>query len=260
MEIQHPSVFPDPGLSREEMIDQQRAIAERATFGNQGCPRGEAVAIEAPLNLEEGSEGASSKPIVVGIDQAFEEETAVSALIALQGEQVIETVCARRPLEFPYIPGLLAFREAGVIVEGLRSLSVSPELLLFDGSGRIHYRQAGIATHVGVLFDLPAVGVAKNLLCGAPDRSLEEPLDAGTTVPIRANEDVEVESGTVLGHAVQTRQYPDPGARGVNPLYVSPGHRCGAKRAAALAAATAAGYKLPEPIRLADRLAEECKG
>jgi deoxyribonuclease V len=169
---------------------------------------------------------------------------------------VIERVHALAPLSIPYVPGLLSFREGGPIIAAFEELSVEPDLVLFDGSGRIHFRQAGIATHLGVVFDVPSVGVAKSLLCGRP-RSPVDGLDEGARVAIEADGRVEELPGAELpadgtvGYAVQTRQYPS--SRRVNPLYVSAGHRVSAESAASFVLALSAGYKLPEPVRLADR-------
>jgi len=181
----------------------------------------------------------------------------VSAVVCLRGEAVVERTYAVTPLEIPYVPGLLSFREGGPIVDALEGLECEPELLLFDGSGRIHFREAGLATHVGVVFDAPAVGVAKNLLCGTPDGDVEN-LREGARVPVLADGDVTAPDGEVVGYAVQSRQYASS-ARSINPLWVSPGHRVSAATAADVVEATAAGYKLPEPTRLADAYAEEAK-
>jgi deoxyribonuclease V len=202
--------------------------------------------------------GSQEGPVVVGVDQAFlDDDRAVSALVALQDGAVIERAHAVAPTEIPYIPGLLSFREGGAILAGFRELSVEPDLAVFDGSGRIHFREAGLATHVGVMLDLPSVGVAKNLLCGRPVASTDG-LAAGERVAIEANEDVTAPDGTVIGYAVQTRQYDSPN-RYINPVIVSPGHRVGAETAADLVLACAAGYKLPEPTRLADKYADDLK-
>jgi deoxyribonuclease V len=110
---------------------------------------------------------------------------------------------------------------------------------------------------VGVTLDVPSVGVAKNLLCGRPRESTEG-LPAGARVVIEADTDVTTPAGTVIGYAVQTRQFDSPN-RHVNPVYVSPGHRVGAATAADLVERLCAGYKLPEPTRLADQYADEAK-
>lgn len=209
-----------------------------------------------PASVVRGSDAgdASAPPLVAGVDQAFHDDRAVSAVVVSRGREVIERTHAVSPVSVPYVPGLLAFREGGPILDALATLDCEPDLYLFDGSGRVHYRQAGLATHVGVAVDAPAVGVAKSLLCG----SLAEPPDerpAGWRTPIRADDTVDAPPGTTLGYAVQTRQFD---ARPVvNPLYVSPGHRVGAATAADLVERLCDGYKLPEPTRLADSFADE---
>jgi len=255
-----PRFLPEPDADREEMESLQRELAAAARFTDDGCPTPEAVALETEPTRGDSGEPTGNGPIVVGIDQAFQDDVGVSAAVAIQDGAVIDVSCGRWPLSIPYIPGLLAFREGGPIVAALAGLSVDPDLLVLDGQGRIHYREAGIATHVGVLYDVPAIGVAKNLLCGRPVRSLEEPLPAGTRVPIEADDAVSAPAGTVLGHAFQSRQYPNPAVRHVNPIYVSPGHRVGPSTATDLVAAMVTGYKLPAPTRLADRAAADCKG
>ena len=184
---------------------------------------------------------------------------AVSAVVVSRGNEVVERVHAAVETEIPYIPGLLSFREGGAILAALAELEREPDLLVVDGSGRIHFREAGLATHVGLMLDVPAVGVAKSLLCGEPRESLDRKLPVGTRVGIEAEEGVEtVAPGTLIGYALQTRQY-ESSNRYVNPLYVSPGHRVSAATATDLVEATAAGYKLPEPTRLADSYADEVK-
>jgi deoxyribonuclease V len=238
---------PDPSLSRAEMEDLQRDIARTARF-------------EDDLQFDPGTVGTRNGPLVAGVDQAFltgaEPERAVSAVVVCRGGSVVERVHAVTPLSIPYVPGLLAFREGGPILAALADLETDPELLLFDGSGRIHFREAGLATHVGVLVDRPAVGVAKSLLCGTPRESVDG-LQEGARVPVEADDRVDAEPGTVIGYAYQSRQYPR--SRRINPLYVSPGHRVSAETAVDLVERCDGEYKLPEPTRLADAYAEEVK-
>ncbi|TYT63498.1 endonuclease V [Natrialba swarupiae] len=251
-----PDLAPQADLSREEMESLQREIAEAAIF--EDSLEVDLEALSSPL---EAAAAGAETPIVAGVDQSFlldsEPERALSAVVAMRGGEVIERVHAVTSLEIPYVPGLLAFREGGPILAALEELSVDPDCYLFDGSGRIHFRQAGIATHVGVVLDAPSVGVAKSLLCGTPRGDLEN-RQPGVRVPIEANERVDALEGTVLGYAVQTRQYDSPN-RSINPLYVSPGHRVSAETAADVAFDLATSYKLPEPIRLADAYADEAK-
>jgi len=291
MTVARPRFAPDPALSREEMAALQRDIADAATFADDLPFDPGAVAVDDPVALGDppaghqatlsgtdtgtagdadgtgtadagGGDGDGATdadaPVVAGVDQAFLDDRAVSAVVAVRDGEVIERVHAATDLAIPYIPGLLAFREGEPILAALAELTVEPDLLVVDGSGRIHFRGAGIATHVGVMLDVPAVGVAKNLLCGDLDRSVEGGLPAGERVAVRADDSMDAPDGTVVGHAYQSRQYDAPG-RHVNPLYVSPGHRTSAGTATDLVAACSAGYKLPEPTRLADRAADEAK-
>ena len=259
MEVVRPDFVPDPSLSRTEMETLQREIAAAALFVDDlDCDPAAVCAGSTPGGTDTGQTHLGDPPLVAGVDQAFRDEEAVSAVVVLRGGEVVERASAAVPVEIPYIPGLLSFREGGAILAALSRLDSDPDVLFVDGSGRIHFREAGLATHVGVAVDVPTVGVAKNLLCGRPRESLSEPLPEGRRVAIEADADVTAPEGTVVGYAVQTRQY-DSGNRHVNPLYVSPGHRVSAETAADLVAACCAGYKLPEPTRLADSYADAVK-
>jgi deoxyribonuclease V len=264
----HPEFVPDATLSRDSMEALQREIADTARFEDDLGFDPADVAIDGPVDATPAASGGTSvttldtngeasqsgspdtdEPIVVGVDQAFLEERAVSALVAIQDGEVVERAHAVTALEIPYVPGLLAFREGGPILAAFEALAVEPDLAVFDGSGRIHFRQAGIATHVGVVLDLPSVGVAKSLLCGEPDETTAG-RPTGWSTPVRADDSVEAPDGTVLGYAYQSRQWER--AQSINPLYISPGHRVSAETTVELVDALCAGYKLPEPTRLAD--------
>jgi len=240
--MERPAFVPDPSLSRAEMERLQRDIAASATFDD---------ALDVDHEFPE-------QPLVAGVDQGFDGDTATSAVVVMRGDEVVERAHATEAAEIPYIPGLLSFREGGAVLSALDSLECEPAVVLVDGSGRIHFREAGLATHVGVTLDVPTVGVAKSLLCGR----LSEPvsgLSEGERVAIEADEDVTAPDGALIGYAVQTRQY-DSGNRHVNPLYVSPGHRVSAETAADLVERYATRYKLPEPVRRADQYAAELTG
>jgi deoxyribonuclease V len=197
---------------------------------------------------------------VAGVDQAFTEDgdIAVSAAVVMRDGETVETATARREARVPYIPGLLAFREGQAVVASLRALETTPDVVLADGSGRIHPRQAGLATHVGVALGVPTVGVAKSLLCGKPRRSIER-LEEGERVEVVADDRINEPNGTVVGYAVQTKQYAPNASTSVNPLYVSPGHRVSAEIAASLVQNACDGHKLPEPVRRADTTADQRK-
>jgi deoxyribonuclease V len=259
-----PDLVPDPTLSRPEMEELQREIAAEAEFTDRLSFHPATVTqptdpTQSTLTSTENPAPTANQesPIIAGVDQAFIDDTAISAIVALQDGNVIERTHAVTELSVPYIPGLLSFREGEAIVEAFETLDCEPDLACFDGSGRIHFRQAGLATHMGVVFDIPAIGIAKNLLCGEPQESVDDRAE-GWRTPIEATNRVDCPPETVIGYAFQSRQY-ESGTRHINPLYVSPGHRVSAETTVDLVAALGGGYKLPEPTRLADSYADELK-
>jgi deoxyribonuclease V len=271
-----PDLAPDPALDREEMEALQRRVAELARFEDDlsfdptvvslaSADRtldnwnaaGSSATVEATGTDAHAADDAGERQLVAGVDQAFlDDDRAVSAVVVFCGDSVVERAHAVTDLSVPYVPGLLSFREGGPILAAFERLDSRPDLALFDGSGRIHYRQAGLATHMGVVLDLPSVGVAKSLLCGRPRASVDG-RPAGWRTPIEADASVDAPAGTVLGYAYQSRQYEtDPV---VNPLYVSPGHRVSAVTAVDLVSRLCGQYKLPEPVRAADAYADDVK-
>ncbi|SEO41739.1 Endonuclease V [Halogranum amylolyticum] len=256
-----PEFVPDASLSREEMETLQHEVAAAATFDDD-------LSFD-PANVSLASSSLvpdERRPLVAGVDQAFLDDHAVSAIVVLRGGEVVERAHAVTELSIPYVPGLLSFREGGPILDAFAELECDPDLVLFDGSGRIHFRQAGLATHMGVTLDVPAVGVAKSLLCGRPRESVDErpegwrtPIEAADGVEPRDvdADDTEEFADTVVGYAYQSRQYPN--SKQINPLYVSPGHRVSAETTVDLVERLGGEYKLPEPTRLADAYADDCK-
>lgn len=268
-----PDLAPRPGLSRDEMESLQRRVAETAVFADDLPFDPAAVSLastetehqtlaEATALDADADAAADSPPLVAGIDQSFLDDRALSAVVVLRGGEVVERAHAVSDLELPYIPGLLSFREGGPILDALAELDCDPDLLVFDGSGRIHFRQAGLATHLGVVCDAPSIGVAKSLLCGTPDEDVDGRPE-GWRTPIRADDSVDAVGGhpagseTTIGYAFQSRQYDSRPV--VNPLYVSPGHRLSAATTVDLVSQLSGSYKLPEPTRLADAYADEAK-
>ncbi|KAB1186515.1 MULTISPECIES: endonuclease V [Haloferax] len=260
MQQVHPELAPRPGLSRTEMETLQRRVAETAVFDDDLSFAPERVSLGDPENTT--LVGDAAPPLVAGIDQSFLDGRALSAVVVLRGGEVVERVHAVSDLDLPYIPGLLSFREGGPILDALAELETDPDLFVFDGSGRIHFRQAGLATHIGVVCDVPSIGVAKSLLCGTPDEDVDGRPE-GWRTPIRADDSVDAVGGhpatpeTTIGYAFQSRQYDSRPI--INPLYVSPGHRVSAETAVDLVSRLSGDYKLPEPTRLADAYADEAK-
>ena len=180
---------------------------------------------------------------VAGVDVGFERNNTVTraAVVILQFPSLArhEQAVARRPTSFPYIPGLLSFREGPALLDALAALETEPDLLLFDGQGVAHPRRLGIASHIGVLVDIPAIGVAKSRLTGHPREAL--PGEKGAWVRLWDGDEV-------VGALVRTRT-------NVNPVYVSSGHRISLETAVAYTLACTTRYKLPETTRQAHRLA-----
>jgi len=146
----------------------------------------------------------------------------------------METASARGRVSFPYIPGLLTFREAPILLKAFSRLKGRPGLLLFDGQGIAHPRSMGIAAHMGILLDLPAIGCAKSRLFG---EAAEPGLDQGNIIPL-------LDHGRGVGMIVRTRA-------GVKPVYVSPGHRMDLDVSVKIILSLCRGYRIPEPLRQA---------
>lgn len=184
------------------------------------------------------------KPVhrIAGVDAGFTDEgrTARSAvaLFSYPELELLESHTALDPVRFPYIPGLLSFREIPVALKALGMLSQQPDLLLCDGQGIAHPRRMGIATHLGLVTGIPSIGVGKSRLTG---RYTEPGPDKGDQSPLMAGKE---RIGTVL----RSRD-------GVRPLFVSPGHLVSHEDAVAWVMRCLTRYRLPEPIRTADSIA-----
>lgn len=179
---------------------------------------------------------------LAGFDVGFEDEgattRAAAVLLAADTLQPIAAEVVRLPTSMPYVPGLLSFRELPALVAALERLPQVPDLVFVDGQGIAHPRRLGIAAHFGVVTGLPAIGVAKNVLCGHH----EVPgAGAGERTPL-------IHRGEQIGWALRSKLR-------CNPLIVSPGHRVSMQGALDGVLRTLRGYRLPEPTRLADRLA-----
>ncbi|GAA5132907.1 deoxyribonuclease V [Alloalcanivorax gelatiniphagus] len=193
---------------------------------------------------------------VAGVDVGFENrDTARAAIVVLRHRDLepVDYALARLPVRFPYVPGLLSFRECPVILKALEQLQTLPDVLLCDGHGVAHPRRLGIAAHLGVLTGLPTVGVAKKKLYGwhgpVPEgRGEWTPLMAGRASAGKASAGKENQAGETLGAVLRTRP-------GFKPLFVSPGHRLDLQGALDLVMHCTTRYRLPETTRWADGLA-----
>ena len=156
--------------------------------------------------------------------------------------ELIETAVASQKISFPYIPGLLSFRESPVCIAAVEKLKKEPDAFLVDGQGIAHPRRFGLAAHLGLFFDKPTIGCAKSRLTG----SFEEPsLEKGAYSPLKDGEDI-------IGAVVRTRT-------NVEPVFVSVGNRCMLKDAIEVTLAWTTKYRLPEPTRLAHQLVSKSK-
>jgi deoxyribonuclease V len=175
---------------------------------------------------------------VAGADVSYEKRgsTLYAAVVVLDAAtlEVLETGTAVGPARFPYLPGFLSFRESPAILDAFSRLRGRPDLLLVDGHGVAHPRGLGIASHLGVILNLPSIGVAKSILVG----EAEEPeRDRGSVAPLRHRRER-------IASVVRTRT-------GVAPVYVSTGHRVSLQTAVRWVLRCGNGYRLPEPTRRA---------
>jgi deoxyribonuclease V len=203
----------------------------------------EAVALQKELRGEIVSDRAldlDSIGLVAGVDVSVKNDRSQAAVVVATYPdfRVVETVRAQQPTPFPYIPGLLSFREGPVLEEAFARLATEPDVFLFDGMGIAHPRRCGIACHLGLWLERPTVGCGKTLLSGRY-RDLGD--EKGSAAPL-------VHRGETIGVALRT-------SAGTNPMIISPGHLADIASAAELVLRCAPKYRLPEPIRLAHQAA-----
>lgn len=173
----------------------------------------------------------------VGIDRASKRGRAAVAVLRLSDLKVVDMARAEMELSFPYVPGLLSFREIPVIVQALDTLSEPPDILLCDGQGTAHPRRLGIACHLGIVTNIPTIGVAKTKLVGKHGR-----------VPARRGQWTElIDKDECIGAVLRTREK-------VKPLYISPGHRISLGSSISYVMKCVTRYRLPETTRQAHNL------
>lgn len=207
-------------LTPTEAVALQRELASRIDFST-------------PLDF-------THLKIVAGVDVSVRDNISTAAMVALSFPelQVLERVTAKRPTTFPYISGLLSFREIPVLLDAYAKLSVKPDVYMVDGMGRIHPRRIGIAAHLGLWLDAPTVGVGKTHFLGKYDVPPNE----------RGGYSQLTDRGELLGVVLRTKL-------NVKPVYVSPGHHMDLDSAIRLVMACTSKYRLPDPIRAAHNTA-----
>lgn len=181
--------------------------------------------------------------LIAGVDVAFAENNTITkaavVILSYPDLTVLGSAIAETPTTFPYVPGFLSFREIPAIIQVLEKISLTPDLIFCDGQGIAHPRRLGIASHLGVLMDIPTIGVAKSILVGKHE---PVPPDKGQWVPL-------IHQQEVIGAAFRSRV-------NVKPLYISLGHKISLETAIAYVQNCLTKYRLPEPTRLADKLSK----
>jgi deoxyribonuclease V len=200
---------------------------------------GEAIETQRHLSREVSRAGDVTAPqFIAGVDIATGVDSGIAqaAVVVLSYPklQTVEITLAQDRLSFPYVPGLLSFRESPLILAACRKLTHNPNLIIVDGHGIAHPRRLGIACHLGLFLDLPTIGCAKSRLCGSHAKPAAEP---GSYAEV-------TDRGETIGAALRTK-------RGVKPCYVSIGHQINLENAIYWVLHCYRGYRLPEPARLA---------
>ncbi len=204
----------------------------------------EAQAIQEELQKEVITKDKFKQPIkyVAGVDMGFEADGTISraavAVLNFPELQLQEQSIVRRATSFPYIPGFLSFREIPAVLDALQKINTIPDIILCDGQGFAHPRRFGIACHLGVILDIPTIGVAKSWLIGKYE---EVPQTKGSWQPL-------IHNNQTIGAVLRTRS-------NVKPVYVSSGHRISLPTAIEYVLRCTPKYRLPETTRIADKLA-----
>lgn len=202
----------------------------------------EAIKIQAELAGQVSRSGDVDPHLIAGVDISVDrksgEGTAAVVVLNYPGLEIVESEVVTDRIEFPYVPGLLSFREAPLVLAACEKLQVTPDLFIVDGQGIAHPRRMGLASHLGLFLNTPTIGCAKSRLCG-----IHEPPDNEA----RSHTEL-IDKGEIIGAVLRTRT-------GVKPVYVSIGYRIGLLSAINLILACCRGYRLPEPTRLAHQAA-----
>lgn len=205
-------------VSPEEAVALQRQLAPRVLEGQ-------------PVSLE-------SVTTIAGVDASYAEGgRGVVVVFSFPALEILDTAESSLPSVFPYVPGLLSFREAPLILSAMQSLRVKPDLLLVDGQGYAHPRRLGLASHLGLYLDMPSIGAAKSRLVGSYEEPGPEPGDRSPLVHRRET----------IGMVLRTKAH-------TKPLFVSVGYRITLPDAVDVVLRSLRGYRLPEPTRIADKL------
>lgn len=212
----------DWNLTPREAIELQKQLAYEVVHEN----RFDRVPIKTVAGID------------LGYDAANDTSRAVVVVLSFPELELLESAEALLPIQFPYVPGLLSFRETPVAIKALEKLSLTPDVILCDGQGCAHPRRFGIACHIGLIADVPTIGVAKSLLVGKFENLGET---RGSVAPL-------IHRKEQVGVALRTKDK-------VHPLFVSVGNRVSLETATEIVLQCAPKYRLPETTRLADKMA-----
>ncbi|MCX8123096.1 MAG: deoxyribonuclease V [Spirochaetes bacterium] len=205
---------------------------------NWNCSVQEAIELQKHLSHSVIVKGKPDKiEYIAGIDVALTPlgvGYCIIAVFSFPELKFCEEVFSSGPITFPYVPGLLSFREGPLIVQAYKKLNIKPDILIFDGQGIAHPRRFGIASHIGVLLDIPAIGCAKSRLCG----TYSEP---GIS---KGDRSYLYDNGECIGVVLRTRTR-------VKPVFVSPGNKVGIDEAADIILKCTDNYRIPVPTRYA---------
>ncbi len=181
---------------------------------------------------------------IAGVDAAFSENYVIGTVCLYKYHDLIplEDAYAVTKISFPYIPGFLSFREGPSIIKAINNLKIKPDIVLFDGQGIAHPKGLGIASHIGVLLNIPTIGCAKSRLVGD---YTETGIRKGDYTLLKYH-------GKIVGAVLRTRN-------NVKPVFVSPGHMINLKEAIDVVLKCTGKYRIPEPLRRADRLSKKLK-
>jgi len=207
----------------------------------------EAVQLQRKLKNSIQTDIPFKRPrLVAGVDVAYlpqaKQSIASVVVLSYDGLETVESTVARSDTPFPYIPGLLSFREIPVILKAIEKLSSLPDLIYVDGHGQAHTRRFGIASHLGLWLKHPTIGIGKSRLCGEFRKPSQR---RGSSTNL-------IHQGEVIGRVLRTRQ-------GVKPIFVSVGYGLPLRECVRLTLAVTPRFRLPEPIRQADALSEKSK-
>jgi deoxyribonuclease V len=241
-----PAGIPSPGNMFTDKIMQKAKKYPESGLIHADSPE-KALRIQDALRYRcvvKRTIGSDKIRYVAGADAAYDQDIMYAAVVVLAFPSLalVEKTCTAHKIPFPYIPGLLSFREGPAILDAFCKITTVPDLIIINGHGYAHPKRFGIASHVGLVLDLPSVGVAQRLLTGTA--AFPEPR-RGSTQPVLDHDEI-------IGMAVRT-------VEGSKPVFVSAGHRMDLEQAVEVSLKTTVSHRITEPVWHADRMSRQCR-